>query len=152
MSKKLNNFSTSNSIGPGTGSSLILLHSRKDFSKYLLSQYRSAIALRISERPHVKPLADLMDFYGGYGIALVDKIDAHLLLFSPGGKLIEEAEISGESIRRTKRGGGSQAQGTPGWHCWAKRTTLKKSLKEISRDAAEFAARFLRRETMFAGC
>ena len=32
--------------------------------------------VRSGDRPYVKPLADLLDFYGGYGLALVDKIDA----------------------------------------------------------------------------
>ena len=29
--------------------------------------------VRISDRPSVKPLADLLDSYGGYGVVLVDK-------------------------------------------------------------------------------
>ena len=40
--------------------------------------------VRISERPHVKPLADILDFYGGYGVAVVDKIDARLFYFHLG--------------------------------------------------------------------
>src|SRR3990172_7710408 len=28
--------------------------------------------VRISDRPHVKPLVELLDSYGGYGVALVD--------------------------------------------------------------------------------
>lgn len=96
--------------------------------------------IRVSERPHVKPLADLLDFYGGYGIALVDKIDARLFYFHLG-KLMEEAEISGESLRRTKRGGGSQAQGRRGGT--AGQTNYTEELAERNiKDAADFAARF----------
>jgi peptide chain release factor subunit 1 len=29
--------------------------------------------VRIDSSPHVKPLADLLDFYGGYGVVLIDK-------------------------------------------------------------------------------
>jgi peptide subunit release factor 1 (eRF1) len=96
--------------------------------------------IRVSDRPHVKPLADLMDFYGGYGIALVDKIDASLLYFHLG-ELIEEAEITGESLRRTKRGGGSQAQGRRGGTAGQTNYTEEVAERNI-KDAADFAARF----------
>lgn len=96
--------------------------------------------LRISERPHVKPLADLMDFYGGYGIALVDKIDARLLYYHLG-EIIEEAEITGEDVRRTKRGGGSQAQGRRGGTAGLTNYTEEVAERNI-KDAADFASRF----------
>lgn len=96
--------------------------------------------LRISERPHVKPLADLMDYFGGYGIALVDKIDARLFYYHLG-ELIEEAEITGESVRRTKRGGGSQAQGRRGGTAGQTNYTEEVAERNI-KDAADFAARF----------
>lgn len=66
--------------------------------------------IRTSDRPHVKPLADLFDSYGGYGVALIDKQKIRLFYFSLG-ELREEGEASGESIRRMKHGGGSQAAG-----------------------------------------
>ena len=47
-------------------------------------------------------------YYGGYGLAVVDKIDAQLFYFHLG-EILEGKEIVGESVRRTKRGGGSQA-------------------------------------------
>ena len=33
--------------------------------------------VRQGTNPHVKPLANLLDFYGGYGVVLVDKQGAH---------------------------------------------------------------------------
>ena len=96
--------------------------------------------VRISERPHVKPLADLLDFYGGYGIALVDKIDARLFYFHLG-ELLEEEELSGESVRRTKRGGGSQALGRRGGT--AGQTNYAEEVADRNiKEAAEFATRF----------
>jgi len=68
---------------------------------------------RISNRPHVKPLADLLDSYGGYGVVLVDKQGARLFHFHLG-KLQEQEGIKGESVRRAKRGGGSQSAGQRG--------------------------------------
>jgi peptide chain release factor subunit 1 len=69
--------------------------------------------VRISDRPFVKPLADLLDSYGGYGVVLVDKQGARLFYFHLG-ELREQEGVVGESVRRTKRGGGSQAAGRRG--------------------------------------
>jgi peptide chain release factor subunit 1 len=96
--------------------------------------------IRISERPHVKPLADILDFYGGYGIALVDKIGARLLYFHLG-EILEEGELSGESVRRTKRGGGSQSPGRRGGTTGQTNYTEEVAERNI-KDAADFAARF----------
>lgn len=69
--------------------------------------------LRVSDRPFVKPLADVLDSYGGYGVVLVDKQDARLFYFHLG-QLQEQQGMAGEVVRRTKRGGGSQAPGRRG--------------------------------------
>jgi peptide chain release factor subunit 1 len=69
--------------------------------------------VRISDRPSVKPLADLLDSYGGYGLVLVDKQGARLFYFHLG-EMQEQEGIVGESVRRTKHGGGSQAPGRRG--------------------------------------
>jgi peptide subunit release factor 1 (eRF1) len=96
--------------------------------------------VRISERPYVKPLADLLDFYGGYGIALVDKIDARLLYFHLG-EILEQREIVGENVRRTKRGGGSQAPGRRGGTAGQTNYTEEVAERNI-KDSAELAASF----------
>ena len=69
--------------------------------------------VRINDRPYVKPLADLLDSYGGYGVVLVDKQGARLFNFHLG-ELREQEGVMGEAIRHTKRGGGSQATGRRG--------------------------------------
>lgn len=69
--------------------------------------------VRANDRPHVKPLANLLDSYGGYGVVLVDKQGARLFYFHLG-QLREQEGVVGESVRRTKRGGGSQAAGRRG--------------------------------------
>jgi len=63
---------------------------------------------RVMSQPYVKPLADLLDSYGGYGVVLVDKQGARLFSFHLG-ELEEQDGMVGENIRRTKRGGGSSA-------------------------------------------
>jgi peptide subunit release factor 1 (eRF1) len=96
--------------------------------------------VRVSDRPHVKPLADLLDSYGGYGVALVDKQGARLFYFHLG-ELREQEGVLGETVRRTKRGGGPQATGRRGGT--AGQTNYVEELAERNlKDAADFAARF----------
>lgn len=96
--------------------------------------------IRIGERPHVKPLADLLDAYGGYGVVLVDKQDARLFYFHLG-ELQEEEDLRGTDIRRTKRGGSSQFPGRRGGI--AGRTNYVEEATERNlKDTAELATRF----------
>jgi len=96
--------------------------------------------LRISDRPHLKPLADLLDSYGGYGVVLVDKQGARFFHFHLG-QLQEQEGVLGETVRRTKRGGGSQATGRRGGT--AGQTDYVEEVTERNmRDAVEFAIHF----------
>jgi rubrerythrin len=88
----------------------------------------------------VKPLADLLDSYGGYGVALVDKQGARFFYFHLG-ELREQEGTLGESVRRTKRGGASTYPGRRGGV--AGQTNYAGEVAERNmRDAAEYAARF----------
>jgi hypothetical protein len=96
--------------------------------------------VRVSDRPHVKPLADLLDAFGGYGVALVDKQGARLFYFHLG-ELREQEGVLGTSVRRTKRGGGSQATGRRGGSAGQTNYTEEVADRNL-KDAADFAARF----------
>lgn len=96
--------------------------------------------VRVSDRPHLKPLADLLDSYGGYGVVLVDKQGARFFHFHLG-ELQEQDGMLGESVRHTKRGGGSQATGMRGGV--AGQTGYVEEVTERNmRDAIEFATHF----------
>jgi peptide chain release factor subunit 1 len=96
--------------------------------------------VRVSDKPYVKPLADLFDSYGGYGVVLVDKQGARLFHFHLG-ELQEQEGLVGESVRRTKRGGGSQAAGRRGGS--AGQTDYVDEVTDRNvKDAVEFATRF----------
>jgi peptide subunit release factor 1 (eRF1) len=106
--------------------------------------YSLAIPVRnllvIGDRPHVKPLATLLDYYGGYGVALVDKQGARLFSFHLG-ELREQEGILGESVRHTKRGGASAMPGRRGGV--AGQTRYEDEIAERNmRDVAEFSAHF----------
>lgn len=96
--------------------------------------------IRLSDRPHVKPLADLLDSFGGYGVALVDKQGARFFYFHLG-ELREQEGILGENVRHTKRGGGSQAPGRRGGSA-GQTNYVEEVAERNAREAAEFATRF----------
>lgn len=94
---------------------------------------------RMMSQPYVKPLADLLDSYGGYGVVLVDKQGARLFSFHLGA-LTEQDGMFGENIRRTKRGGGSSAGRRGGV---AGQTDYVDEMADRNmKEAVEFAARF----------
>jgi peptide subunit release factor 1 (eRF1) len=91
-------------------------------------------------RPYVKPLVDLLTNYGNYGVALVDKQGARLFHFHLG-QLQEQQGTTGEAVRHTKRGGGSQALGrrggTAGLTGYAEEVA-ERNLKESARFTTDF--------------
>jgi peptide subunit release factor 1 (eRF1) len=96
--------------------------------------------VRINNRPYVKPLADLLDSYGGYGVAVVDKQGARLFYFHMG-ELREQIGTMGEAVRHTKRGGGSQYLGRRGGS--AGQTDYVEEVADRNmKDSADFAAHF----------
>jgi peptide chain release factor subunit 1 len=95
---------------------------------------------RISDRPHVKPLADILDAYGGYGVVLVDKQGARLF-FSHLGHLLEQEGTVGESVRRGKHGGSSPVHGRRG-RTGGQTNYAEEVAERNMREAAEFASGF----------
>jgi peptide chain release factor subunit 1 len=96
--------------------------------------------VRVGDHPHVKPLADLLDAFSGYGVALVDKQGARLSLFHLG-ELIEQEGILGEAVRHTKRGGASSVRGQRGGAAGQTRYSEEVVDRNI-KDAVKFAIRF----------
>jgi hypothetical protein len=96
--------------------------------------------IRTALTPHVKPLADLLDNYSGYAVALVDKQGARMFYFHMG-ELVEQDGVLGEEVRRTKRGGASQFPGRRGGI--AGQTNYAEEVAERNmKDSADYAAHF----------
>jgi len=113
-------------------------------SEGFIRAYSLAIPVRnqvvIGDRPYVKPLASLLDFFGGYGVALVDKQGARMFSFHMG-ELTEQEGILGEEIRHTKHGGASSKPGNRGGV--AGQTRYEEEIEGRNmRDVADFAAQF----------
>ena len=113
-------------------------------AKEFFRAYPLAVPMRnlvqISDRPIVKPLADLMDTYGGYGVVLVDKQGARLFYFHLG-QLREQEGVVGETIRHTKHGGASSLPGRRSSTA-GKTDRMDERVERNMRDSAEFAVHF----------
>ena len=105
---------------------------------YMAVPVRSRV--RIDNRPYVKPLANLLDSYGGYGVVLVDKQGARLFYFHLG-ELREQEGVMGETIRKSKRGGGSQVAGRRGGIAGQTDYTDEVAERNL-RDIVDFATQF----------
>lgn len=96
--------------------------------------------IHTSTNPHVKPLADLLDFYGGYGVAIVDK-QGERLLYIHMGEVIAQEGVVGEAVRKTKRGGASTIFGQRGGVAGQAHGEDEVSSRNM-REAVELAAHF----------
>ena len=94
----------------------------------------------VGDRPFVKPLVSLLNYYGGYGVVLVDKQGARLFSFHLG-ELKEQEGILGENIRHTKHGGASGKPGMRGGMTGQTRYEDEVTDRNI-REVADFAAHF----------
>ncbi len=96
--------------------------------------------IHISDRPSVKPLAALVDNYGGYGVVLIDKQGARLFSFHMG-QLREQEGVMGEAVKRAKHGAvGSAVPGRRGSGVAAH--SMDETVDRNMKEAAEFAVRF----------
>jgi len=96
-----------------------------------------------SRRPYIKPLTDVLDAYGRYGVILVGSEGARMFVFSMG-ELVEASGLLGEEVRRTKHGGASGVAGMRGGVTarTARRgeAVVQRNLKEVVEATEAFCA------------
>jgi peptide chain release factor subunit 1 len=63
----------------------------------------------VSDRPHVYPLARMVDQYRRYAVVLADTNRAHLFVFAAG-RAVEEQTVENVKTKKTRVGGWSQAR------------------------------------------
>ncbi|MCJ7622420.1 MAG: hypothetical protein MUO76_02875 [Anaerolineaceae bacterium] len=96
-------------------------------------------SIQVGDQPAVKPLANLLDNYGGYGVILIDKQGARLFSFHLG-ELSEQDGVMGEPVKRMKTGGASSMGGRRGGTGQAE--AMDETVERNMKDAADAAARF----------
>lgn len=82
----------------------------QDFFRAFPSAVSYRNRIRISNKPHVKPLAHFLDHYAHYGVIVVDRIGARFFEYHLG-ELQNAAGFMGEDVRKLKHGGGSTRGG-----------------------------------------
>ena len=100
--------------------------------------------IHIANRPYVRPLANILDAYGAYGVALVDKQGARFFYFHMG-ELVEQEGVLGDEVRHTKSGGTSssiQGRSSKDAPSQSSQIIAKRNLKE----SAEYAMAFFNKK------
>ena len=96
-------------------------------------------AVHAGNRAGVRPLAHLLDNFGGYAVILVDKQGARFFYFHLG-KLEEQDGYLGEEVKRTKSGGASSVAGRRGGVSQTRHSD--EVVERNMRDAAEASVAF----------
>ena len=96
--------------------------------------------LLVGDRPSVRPLADLLDSYGGYGVVLADQQGARLFFFHLGALREQEGTV-GEAVKRVKRGGASSVHGQRGGTA-GKTGYADEVVERNAKEIADFTVRF----------
>ncbi len=96
----------------------------KDYFRAYLISVPVHSRVHIGNNPYVRPLANILDAYGAYGVALVDKQGARFFYFHMG-ELVEQEGVLGEEVHKVRGVESSQ-------------NMVKRNLKE----SAEFAMGF----------
>lgn len=95
----------------------------------------------VSHRPYIKPLTDVLDAYGRYGVILVDQEGARMFLFHLG-ELLEATGTLGEEVRRVKHGGASGVAGMRGGRPPRAARSAEEIVHRNLREVAELAETF----------
>ncbi|MDJ0753424.1 MAG: hypothetical protein QNJ45_07890 [Ardenticatenaceae bacterium] len=95
--------------------------------------------IRTSSKPHVKPLAHLLDHYGHYGVILIDRLGARFYAYHLG-HCVDSDGYMGEENRKLKAGAGSSAVGLKGGSDGSRH--VLETWQRNSREAASAAAGF----------
>ncbi|TFG68602.1 MAG: hypothetical protein E4H27_07820 [Anaerolineales bacterium] len=113
-------------------------------SEDFFRSYPLAVSVRsrvfVGNHPYVKPLADLLDNYGSFGVALVDKQGARLFHFHLG-ELIEQEGILGDKVRQTRGKAASSNPGGRGGVSGQSRFNDEVTARNL-RENAEFSVKF----------
>ncbi len=123
------------------------------FFRAFLFQLPQRSRARWLPQPYVKPLAHLLDAYGGYGLARVDKQGVRLYAYHLG-EMVASQEVTGEAVRRTKSGAASALAGRRGGvagQSHHEQEIEQRNLREAAEASAAFFHSHQARRVLLAG-
>ncbi|MGC9347872.1 MAG: hypothetical protein ACP5JG_07025 [Anaerolineae bacterium] len=97
----------------------------------------------VAPRPYISPLVELDGLYGHYAVALVDRQNAKFFEFRMG-ELVDQEEVVGEDIHRTRKGRGSSVVGMRGGAPASGRheaELVQRNLKEFAAALSKFSGK-----------
>ncbi len=120
----------------------------------LWAAYQFAVPLRshvhVGRKPFIMPLADLIDTYGSYTVAVLDQQSLSLYHFHLG-ELVKSSQMAGDEVRSVNAPGGNRQAGrTRGEPTDHKRELVRSNLKKFV-DALDTFARQHKAESLLLG-
>jgi len=113
-----------------------------------------ASGVTVARKPYIWPLAALVDAYGSYAVAQVDRQGARLLLFEMGELQVSDGYV-GEEVRRLKKGRGSSGgQGRRGGAPVSSRReeeTAQRNIREAVKATRRFCRKYKPQRLIIAG-
>jgi peptide chain release factor subunit 1 len=113
-----------------------------------------ASGVTVARRPYLSPLVALVEAYGRYAVALIDRQSARFFLFQLG-ELVHEQVFEGEEVRKLKKGRGSSAGparrgGAPasGRH---EEEVAMRNLREIAKETDRFCRQHKPQQLILGG-
>ncbi len=125
-----------------------------DFWRAYVLPIPVASGVTVARRPYVSPLAALLDTYERYGVAVVNREGARILLFHLGEPIYEES-FDGEEVRKLKRGRGSSGGaerrgGAPSGSRHMEEVAMR-NLRQAARTVEQFWRQHTPRRLILAG-
>ncbi len=114
-----------------------------DFANKFFKTYTLALPVadlvHMGVRPNLRPMAALLDSYGGYGVVLIDKQGARLFHFHLG-ELVEQEGVLGDIIHQIKKGGSGITGRRSGVASVSR--NVEETIERNIRAAVDFSVRF----------
>ncbi len=108
-------------------------------------------AAYVGPKPFILPLANLMDTYGSFAVALVDQQEIQMTHFHLG-EVVARDEVTGDEVRRVKEGGGASVGGRGrGGFAGRERESVRSNLRDFAEALDAFCSRRKVERLLLAG-
>ena len=126
----------------------------KDFWREYSLAIPVSSGVTVAQRPYISPLAELVDAYGSYVVAVVDRRQSRFFFFDLG-ELRATREFVGEDVRKLKRGRGSSGgHGRRGGGSMSSQhevEVVRRNIRDAAQEMEAFCERHEPRRLIVAG-